>query len=405
MIYLIVLFLIMLCVYAFDLRKHRQFEPLCYWGFFVVFVVIAGLRYRIGTDSIVYERDYENIPMIWELSKFKFASVRYEPGFMVFASIPRSVSSDFTLLQFFHAAVVNLVFFWFIKNNSTHKFLCLAFYFLILYLNLCMQVLREALAVCLFLLAWPSFRDGIWWKYYILVVLAFFFHTSAIVLWFLPFFCLPGIRSLFVIGKRTLLICLVLVLLGLFIQSRFSAVFSALAVTDRMMDRVNEYKDTYFATGNLAIGGILMILAQVCMYPLAAAYFLYVAGKSKDKKKAIKESRFEMMVVAGIYFMILSLTMSIFVRYFNYFGIFCLAAVATWAFSKIRFFGKTYRLKMVYWCLIILPYFALNLYSYNSNANKSGTLKNYMIYYPYYTRLDPQVDSNRENIYRYFDAR
>lgn len=393
-------------VYAYDMRNYKHMEWVSYWSFFIILVFIAGLRYRIGTDSIVYENEYEQMPTLWELARFKFSSTRYEPGFLLFASIPRTISSDFTLLQFFQATVVNLVVFWFIKKNTPHKFLAVAFYFIILYLNLCTQVMREALAVCMFLLAWPSFRDGKWWKYYIFAVLAFCFHTSAILLLILPLLCLPGIREGFVIGKRTIIICIVLFFLGLFIQARFSTFFSALAVTDRLMDRVNEYKDTYFAEGNLAITGIIVVLAQCCLYPLLAIYFLY--GRKKNRKKAERnkgDERFEMIVLLGVYAMVLSLTMSIFIRYFNYFGLFCTTAVATWAFSKIRIKNKTYRLKLIYWIIIIFPYFVLNLNAYASNANKSGTLKTYMIYYPYYTRLDPQKDPNRENVYRYFDAR
>lgn len=393
-------------VYAYDMRNYKHMEWVSYWSFFIILVFIAGLRYRIGTDSIVYENEYEQMPTLWELARFKFSSIRYEPGFLLFASIPRTISSDFTLLQFFQATVVNLVVFWFIKNNTSHKFLALTFYFIILYLNLCTQVMREALAVCMFLLAWPAFRDGKWWKYYIFAILAFCFHTSAILLLILPLLCLPGIREGFVIGKRTIIICIVLFFLGLVIQARFSSFFSALAVTDRLMDRVNEYKDTNYAEGHLGITGIIVVLAQCCLYPLAAIYFLY--GRKKKRKKSERnkgDERFEMIVLLGVYAMVLSLTISIFIRYFNYFGLFCTTAVATWAFSKIRIKNKTYRLKLIYWIIVIFPYFVLNLNAYASNANKSGTLKTYMIYYPYYTRLDPQKDPNRENVYRYFDAR
>lgn len=405
----------LIATYAFDLRGHRRFYTFSYWGFFIALVLIAALRYRLGTDSVTYENGYIDFPSIWELEKFKFSAIRYEPGFLAFASIPRSISSDFTLFQFFHAFVVNLVIFWFIKSNSTHRFLYLTLYFIVMYFNLNMQVLRESLAVCCFLLAWPAFRDGKWLLYYLLTLLACTFHTSAFLLLMLPLFCLPGIKQFFVFGWRTLFISLFIVVVGLYIQSRFSAVFSAMAFTQRIMDRVNEYANNEFGSNKLNILGVIVVFLRICLYPLVALYFFNLRmklryGKKKllelqEKKQKRRDERFVMMVLLCIYFSLFAVPMFIFGRYFNYFGLFALGAVASWAFSKLQVSGKTYRLKFATWIIILFPYIGLNLYSYNSAATKSGQLKDYMIYYPYNHRFDPERDSNREQIFRYWGVR
>ena len=439
------------CVYAYDLRRHVSLYKFSYWGFFVVLVVLAGLRYRIGTDSIVYENFYDRVPMLWELPSFKFDSTRFEPGFMIFQSIARTFSPDFIWLQFLESIVVNLVIFWFILRNTRHRFLCLTFYYVVLYLNLNTQVLREALAVSLFLLAWPALRDGKWWLYYILAGLASFMHTSALFTLLIPIFCLPGIRELFVLGKRTIFILIFILAVGIFIERRFSDVFSLIAVTQRVIDRVNTYSKSAFSSGHLNIFGFISTLVQYCLYPLLALYFanqelkfkqkfkpsissntvnltpknlvgskgrksrenemladvkLNLKEKEDERKKAKREfDRWQMMVLLGVYFMVLSLTMFIFGRYYNYFGMFCFAVIADWAFSKMVVKGKEIRLKNSLWVIILLPWFFYNLYAYAAPVNKSGTLKTYQIYYPYYSRLNPQVDSKREDIYRYLDAR
>lgn len=434
MIYFIVLLAMLFCVYAFDLRRHQTLYQFSYWGFFVVLVLIAGLRYRIGTDSIVYENFYPNVPKLWELAKYNFDSNRMEPGFMVFASIPRSFSSDFIWLQFMVSIIVNGVIFWFIYKNTKHRFLCLTFYFVVLYLNLNTQVLREALAVSLFLLAWPAFRDGKWWLYYALTILASFMHTSALFTLILPLFCLPGIRELFVVGKRTIIILLAILALGMFIQSRFSEVFNLMAFTQRAMDRVNEYSKNAWSTSFLNIFGIIATFFQYALYPLIAIYFANAAfrykynrekrslfsrrkegkkneeSKIRDEVKALKKEtrefdRWQMMVLLGVYIMVFSISMFIFRRYFNYFGIFCLATVADWAFRYIVVNRRKIRLKSALWVAILLPWFFYNIYSYTTPVNKSGTLKTYQIYYPYTSRLNPEMDQKREAIYRYLDAR
>ena len=413
----------LVAVYAFDVRGYKRLYSFSFWGFCILLIIIAGLRYRIGTDSIVYESYYETVPRLWEFGNYKFQATRFEPGFIVAQSITRSISDDFTLFQFFEAIVVNVVVFWFILKNTTHRFLCVAFYFIFLYLNLCTQVLREAFAVSIFLLSWPFFRDGKWLQYYILAILATFFHTSAFFLLFVPVFCLPGIREIFKIGKRTIIICIGLLAIGLYIQAQFSNLFSLMAFTERMVDRVNTYKDNDFSGGKLNVAGIVFQFLQYCLYPLIAVYFLNktkvgfkIKGKlfKRNKQRKIKAEkqkverqfdRFEMMVLLGVYSMMLSMTVFILGRYFNYFGLFCLACVSTWAFTRLKIGKKQYRLHVATWALILLPYFGFTLYSYANTENRAGTLRQYMLFYPYYTRLDPQVDQEREHLYRYLDVR
>lgn len=411
MIYIIVFFLMLMAVYAFDLRGHKHFYSLTYLGFFIALVVIAGLRYRIGTDSIVYENDYEDFPKLWELNKFKFNLIRYEPGFIVFASLPRTLSSDFMLFQLFQAFVVNAVIFWFIYKNTTRRFLALTLYFIILYLNLCTQVLRESLAVAIFLLAWPFFRDGKWLQYYLLALLATLFHTSAFLILIFPVFALPIFRSIFKVGIRTVYICIGFFLLGLILQAAFKNFFSLLALNDRMVDRVNAYNSTNFVNGVLSPLGMCFTFIRLCLYPIVACYFLYQRKKypdmegSKLRKFKKRNGRFETLVLLGVYLSIISLTLSIFVRYYNYLGMFMIVAVSSWAFTKLNINGKKLKLNFGYWILILVPYFALNLNEYNASANKSGSLKSYMIYYPYYSRIEPQMDPNRESVYRYIGVR
>ena len=422
MIYIIIFFLMLMCIYAFDVRRHKTFYSFSYWGFFVILVLIAGLRYRIGTDSIVYEREYESFPALWEVFKYKFNNTRFEPGFIVFASITRGISKDFTLFQFFHAIVVNFVVFWFVLKNCNHRFLCLLFYFIALYLNLNTQVLRESLAVCCFLLSWPFFRDNKWILYYLMIALAFCFHTSAIILFILPLFCLPVIKQFFIFGKRTILIGLILLILGIYIQTQFSEIFSVMAFSERMMDRVNTYANTEFSTGRFNVLGAFVTITLNFIYPAFALYFdqkrknLNIAREEKDEKKSKRKlrfllkdkqnfSRFEMIVITGMFLSLFSIPMFIFGRYFNYFGLFLMVAIANWTFSVLDIGKKKIRLKPSYWAIILFPFFFVNLYSYNAPANRSGTLKTYQIYYPYNTRLDPKMDTQREAIYRYWNAR
>lgn len=435
MIYIIVLILLFAGVYAFDYRKYRTFFPVSYWGMFVILVVVAGLRYRIGTDSVVYESVYESFPKLWELTRYNFGTTRFEPGFIIFSSLTRSISPDFMLLQFFISIIVNGVIFWFILKNTSHRFFALTLYYIMLYLNLNTQVLREALAVSLFLLAWPAFRDGKWIWYYVLTLLASSLHTSALFTLLIPLFCLPGIKSIFVLGKRTIIICLLLVALGTYIQQRFSEIFTMIAFNDRLLDRVEEYSHSGMGGRLVNINGIIRLTLQYILYPIIALYFIG-KGMAYNRRKLRKEileaqedgepiqeneeaemiseakkekkdfERWQIMTMLGVYMMVFSIPIFIFTRYFNYFGMFCIASIATWTFSKMVVNGKKVRLNPAYWVILFIPFFYFNIYvNYNAPVNKSGTMKQYQIFYPYYTRLEPKMDEKREAIYRYWNAR
>lgn len=426
-------------VYAYDYRRRQHLFSFSYWGLFVLLVVVAGIRYRIGTDSIIYERIYEDVPPLWKIFNYNFDSTRFEPAFLIFASIPKSFSPDFMWLQVLESLVVNLVVFWFVLKNSKNKFLSITLYYIVLYLNLNTQVLREALAVSLFLLAWPSFRDGKWLWYYCLTGLATFFHTSALLTLLLPIFCIPGIRQTVMFGKRTLFICIILLGVGVYMQMRFTSFFQVLAVTQRAMDRVNEYAKNEMSGNSMNIMGMAGTFIQYCLYPLIALYFANAALRykgivlkrsfkraeraqknqqlSREEAAALKKERraqrretrdferWQLMVLMGVYFMIISIPVFIMRRYFNYFGMFCLVAVADWAFSTLIVKGKKFRLRPLYWAIVLFPFFFFNIYFYTSKVNGSGTLKTYQIYYPYNTRFDPEMDPDREAIYRFLDAR
>lgn len=407
MIYFLVFFLLLICIYAFDYRGYTRFYSFSYWGLLAIFIFVVGMRFRIGTDSIVYERLFADMPKFWEFSKYNFNTTRFEPGFIFFTSIPRSFSSDFTLFQFFHAIVINSIIFWFILKNTSHRFVCLSFYYLILYLNLNTQVLREALAVVTFLLAWPFFRDGKWLQYYLLALLSVVFHTSAFLLLFLPLFCLPGIKKAFRFGWRTLFICVGLLLAGYIIQKRFSEFFMLLSFSERMSGRVHEYAHNAMSGSMVNIVGAINVFVTTMFFPLVALYFANNKMKGeKDKLKLKHFHRLEMMVLLCIYLSVLSIPIFILSRYYNYFGIFSFVVVASWVFSKLKYKRKYYKLNFGYWALVLAAFYLINFNTYYlTSANKAGTLKTYMVYYPYVSRLDPSMNTNREAVFKYYDAR
>ncbi|MCH5214193.1 MAG: EpsG family protein [Muribaculaceae bacterium] len=407
MIYLLIFLVLLFCIYYFDYAKHSHLFSFTYWGVFVVLVLVAGLRYRIGNDSIVYENDYEAFPKIWELFSYNFSSTRYEPGFIVFSSIPRSFSSDFTWLQFFEAAVVNFVIFWFILKNTSNRFFCLTLYFVVLYLYFTTEIMREAIAVSIFLLSWPFFRDGKWLKYYLLAALATFFHTSAFFLLVLPIFWLPGVRYFFRFGYRTIFVCIGIFAVAMVIQLKFYDYVQMLALTQRMADRAHIYAKSELGGKLLNFWGMGDTFLRYALYAVLALWLYKSKNKARhiEGKDKMRAEKMEFMVLWQVYVTIIGMVLFIALRYTNYFSMFAFILMSQAYLKPIDIKDKVYRLRPMYWNLVFLPFFLASFNFYLRPVNKAKTLPYYTKYYPYKHRLDPEKDSQREAIFRYYGTR
>ncbi len=403
MIYFIILGAFLFLIFYYDYCQNKQRRLFWYVVMMVMLILVAGLRYRIGVDSIRYENYYEDLHTLPNLKADDFKDTRYAPLYIILASACRTITSDFTLLQMVIAIIVNCTVFYFFYRNTPHIYLAATFYYICLYLNLNTEVIREALAVCVFLWAWPFFRKGQWLIYYLLCVVAFFCHVSSIVMLLLPLFWIPGIRWFFTFGRQTYFIVLALMAAGFLVQIYFFDFIKAIAFTENMAERAEVYKESDLGGNTLNIVGALGEVFKLMLYPFLALYFL---NKGRSKQNLSSDTgllKMEMMTLMSIYTAALTLGIAILSRYQNYFMFFAIATVSTCVFSELPGKGrKRYRIKFVMWVAVLLPLFAMQIYSlYFANFNKSGTLKNYMTYYPYSHRLDPQENPDRENVIRY----
>lgn len=407
MIYFIVLLFLIFCIYYFDYAKNQRLYSFSYWGVCIVLILIAGLRYRIGNDSIVYENAYEKFPTFIELFSYNFSSTRFEPGFIIFSSIPRSFSPDFMWSQFWQATVVNIVIFWFVLKNTKNRFFCLTLYFVALFLFFTTEVMRESLAVCCFLLAWPFFRDGKWIKFYILAALACVFHTSAFLLLLVPVFWLPGIRSFFKLGYRALFVGIIVFVLGIYIQMRFEKILTLIAVTERMSEQASIYADSKMYGHGLNIVGMVDVFFRFIFYSLLSL-FLY---KSHNKKLQLDEhqkkaaAKLEYLVMWLVFIALMGMSMIALLRFTNYFFMFSFVLISTVFMGNIDLKDKVIKLRPLYWSIIMLPFFIFNIYFYCVPVNQSKTLHYYSKYIPYKSRLNPERDKDREAVFRIYGTR
>lgn len=402
----IVLFMFIVLAYYYDYKKFTSLRSFWLVVMWITAVCIAAFRYRMGVDSVMYEYEYPEMPTLSQLWNYKFSDSRYQPLYIIFTAIPRTFSKDFFGFQLFHAIVVNGVLFWFFNKYTRHVFTALSLYFLTLYFLLNMEVLRESLAVSVFLLAWPFFERKKWILYYIVCTIAVGFHISAILMYLLPVFWLPGLRQLFVFGKRTLIIIALLFGIGFFIQKYFFDFLTVLNLTDNIQERVDAYKDNDLGGSAMSIAGSVAYLVKFAIYPLMALYFISHKKRLRrrfgDNKVDIDPK--EYMTMWNVYIACLTLFITIFHRYINYFSPFGILVISDWAFSSVAMGKRIWRYKYYFWVIVFVPLFSLHIYtSFYGSLNKSGTLKRGMIFAPYKSRINPEEDPNREKAYRYIN--
>lgn len=406
MTYLIIFILLIWLTYRYDYRQEESNRQLWIGVIWLILILVAGLRYRIGTDSIRYETYFGMLPGLGDLSAHDFKDARYSrfaPGFILLNSIVKTFTDDFTVFQFVHATIVCSVIVIFFYKNVRNVFFALTMFFVFQYLNLLTEVLRESLAVCVFLLAWPFFRDGKWIKWYMMSLLAMLFHVSAFLMIILPLICLPWIKEMFVFGRRTIPLCIFMILFAIAINKVFFQYIQMLELADNITERASVYSKSSYGTSNLNLMGMLSKAVINIVYPLIAMYFInYKKNIHSLPTSILKE---EMLCILGLYIVIFSMFIHIMDRFNNYLIFFSILIISKFVFSIIPILGKELKFKYIYWLLFFTPMMGGQIYSgYIAGGSKGGTYKTYMAYYPYSSRLDMKKDMSREKYFRYLRA-
>ncbi|MCH5226494.1 MAG: EpsG family protein [Muribaculaceae bacterium] len=400
MVYLIPIILITIGVLFYDYLQYKRGRIVLWILICLYLILLAGLRYHLGEDTLYYDEFYQRIPPLNHFSTSQLKGERFSIGFMVTASFFKMLTDEFTVFQLFVSIIINTAFFYFFYKNCKNIFFAALVYYIYSYIFMAFLQIREALSVSIILLAWPFFVQKKWLQWYLLTFFATFFHLSANIMYFLPLIYLPGVKNFFIFGKRTLFICIGVAVLGLIVQRFFFQYLQIFSFSEAIGERVDMYKDTFFAGQILNIKGIIATIIEYILYPIIALYFMRREGEKENYKTGFNPEK--AMVLINTYITIFSIFIFIIQRFTNYFFPFVIVILSNWVFSLIPLNDKKIRLSFLTWFFIFLPMFALHSYSLAfSKINKSGSLRTYTLYYPYSSYFDKTRDSDREKAFRY----
>ena len=400
MLYLLILVLLLLLSYHYDYQHHTKYRREWFGFILIIFILIAGLRYRIGVDSVRYMSSFSDLPNLFELNGFDYDSTRYGRGYLFLNAVVKTLCPDFVAMQFTLACLVNCVLFRFIYQNTPHIFLCTILYAVAQYFNYNFEILRESCAISIFLLSWPFFINGDWLKYYLCSLIAILFHPSAIFILSLPILKLKRLQSLFTGSIITIALLIVVYFISKIIAQVF---FEWIRLIE--LSQIENYANTYENSGyagekSYNIIGLSVNLLTTVIYPLAAllllnSNLLIKTGIMRDKNS---NNCLGIMLFCFMALSIASLNLRILYRFTNYFFPFLFIVLADVNLQKVRILSKRYTLSFGIWSLIIFPYIFLNIYGNFSTLGDTGMSKIHR-YYPYSSIIFPEMDKTREKLF------
>lgn len=386
-IYILIIIYFLICVYKYDYLgkcKGRVFNEK---ASIAILILLAGLRFHIGTDSAFYEQEYITFPTLFNLKLSFVADSRYAPLYVLFNSVIRTISGEFVVMQLLLSAFVNCMIYYSIKKYTDGRmfFSFLLMYFCSLYYNINCETLRESVAVGIFLYSLQFLFDKKLLNYYICVFVAVLFHYGAVFLVVIPLFSHVRITKVFVLFFGTLIVCYPI--LRNFRMDDFLSNMLALTVFGTVADSY-----TVDGVSENSIGFNVVVV----QYLLPLFCYFYI----KKKTTTLWVNKLDFLMAAYlvttwcsyIFFPILS-------RFNNYLGVFYYIYYSSCILVLSKHLGgkKSFIIYIV--CMVPFMYTTYNSWVNAPINEKLTSARRIELINPYTTVFDKTVIRSRETIY------
>lgn len=387
MISLIVIFVLLIFILRYDINGKTKYRNQCYFIMLVIFILLSGLRYRLGVDTTRYlTRFYYETPELHELS-WKDLKLGEDFLFTLLNSVVLTLGGKFYIVQLLHAAFVNTLIFKYIKKHTEAIFISIFIYFIWQYAAINMEEMRASmsLAVCLF--ANDYMLEKKWIKGLSLYAIGCLFHASTVLVMLIPllFFLRFNIFGITVLAAS--------LVFGFIVQSFIDNYIALMAVSDTVDEKAESYlnNERYMETHK----NILGYLRSMIIYGYAIVSLWYLKkGKLHDCFMKLEPLMMVFLIVAMI-----GIGMPIAYRFERFYVIYCIMFISEFMICLFR--RDRSRLdKFVIYAkvfVIILPLFFLIV---------RGRLKEeiWPRYHPYSSIFDRKLDKKRELLFSSYDG-
>lgn len=391
MIYLLVLILLFFLICRYDIvgdNRHRNF-----WYYFVLllFISIAGLRYRLGGDTVNYlEIYYHETHSIFELTFDDIFSSEMEPLYVLLTSIVKTLGGKFYWVQMIQAVIVNGLIFSYFRKYSDCIFTCIFLYALWAYTLFCFEEMRASISLALCLFANDYYLEKKWLKGLSLYVIGCLFHYSTLLLLLTPLFMFLKFNF---VGMLFVILALPA---GVFAELMLGDYLMLLDMGDQISDKAIGYinNDEFHQKYN-----IYYYIVDIGIYIFFVfVSFLYV--KCKHLRDEIL--KFQPFLIFGMIFFMAKTNFGILTRYAHFYYPYFIIFISMMFVYLIK--NNLNQMKSIAWIrtlVIFSPFLYLLARAYIASPPRmiSKSYHNYQKYYPYSSVIEKNVNKDREKLY------
>ena len=389
LIYILLLIYLLLLFYVYDIKSYRKNRKLHYVLSCIILILVAGLRYRVGLDTIAYMRSFES-PYYPFLAEFSiWGEYGSDIGWVFINSLAKSIGGGFYTVQFIQAIIVNVAVFWFVRRHSPKPFMAILLFFMFQWWNYCFEAMRESIAIAFYLFALDALiTENSLKKYYLRVWPAALVHTFGFVT-----FLFPLIRY---IKVNKYLPIIIIIFLGVFLSigDLINEIVDSMSAMEGMAsEKATMYleSDTY-GVSNLSIAGIA---ALVVSRIIPMVYIIFVLQRDGDARNKI----FVPYLISYILVVILRIEVPIFFRFYNYFEIMMIIAM-TQAVSVKQTRNRKMTTSLA-WMMILFMVFIRAYELTKPETDSLNEYKTYNRYVPYNSIFTQDYNEKSEYIFRY----
>lgn len=390
MIYLLLFTYYVCLALVYDVGQYQRHRQLHFFISLALMILVSGLRYRIGSDTVVYMDDFKYYPDLFHLQWNDFSDVRYDPFWVLLNVCCKTLCNDFFLVQCVVSMIHIVIWGKFVKKVCpTLCFSMVLFYYMFEYTKQNMEVMREAVALAFFLLAILALNERKTWKVVLYVITAFLFHKFSLVVFglFYEFYLVYSLKKIYVLPIITFFIVMPIIQRDWI----YIVIGNILSVDTVYTKEIMFYatSDTYTMT-EYNWKGILSIFLLM---------FIYIFMNLKCRREygsyvQLNEKLFESAIFFSILLISLKYSFMIVFRLYDYFQTFTSLLIIIMFIKSVRCYSLNKRFLLYFLFLSVSSFFTIKRYQAEFDLNPN--VASYLRYYPYNSVLNPKKDRDRE---------
>lgn len=398
MIYLLLFLYLSYLVIKYDVLEEKKNKWLHLYIILILLIFVSGFRYRLGTDTYTYINEFEKYPDLFHLTIEDFSNFRYQPFWVLLNSIGKTLGS-FIFVQFIVSIIHISLLGKFLKQICPSLiFSSILLYYIYDYAVFNMEVMRESVAVSLFLMALLSLSRSEKKRAYIYIGVAFMFHVYSL----LVFVIFILFKKLMSINRRLSYIVFISIAILSLLDKNFiiNFIMNHIVGTDTLYSEsvISYAMSKRYGETNLSWKGIFTVF----FLPIVYIYLLSHTKKMYIECVNFNRNLFEATIFMAVSYILLKYNLGIIDRMYNYFHVFTFLLIILFVKQKTVTVKMRLQRIPVYMLMMFIPVsFACRMYMRKDSLVEN--LRMYSRYYPYSSVFDKQKDSDRERIFVYKD--